>query len=58
MDQLLDRFCDRERVPAVAAAVIAADGSVEADVTGVRRRGTTDRVNVSDAWHIGSCARR
>ncbi len=57
MNQLLDRFCDRERVPAVAATVIAADGSVEATVAGVLRRGTADRVTVSDAWHIGSCAK-
>ena len=57
MNQLLDRFCKRERVPAVAAAVIAADGSVEAAVAGVLRRGTADRVTVSDAWHIGSCAK-
>ena len=57
MDQLLDKFCDRERVPAVAAAVIAADASVETAVAGVRRRGAADRVTVSDAWHIGSCAK-
>ena len=57
MDQLLDRFCDRERVPAVAAAVIAADGAVEAAVAGVLRRGAADRVTVADAWHIGSCAK-
>ncbi len=57
MNQLLDGFCDRDRVPAVAAAVIAADGSVEAAVAGVLRRGTADRVTVSDAWHIGSCGK-
>ena len=57
MNQLLDNFCDKERVPAVGAAVVTAGASVEASVAGVLHRGAADRVTLSDAWHIGSCAK-
>ena len=57
MKELLERFRGREQVPAVAAARVDADGIVESAVSGVRRRDTTDEVTMSDAWHIGSCAK-
>lgn len=57
MKELLERFRGREQVPAVAAAIVGADGVVESAVSGVRRRDATDDVVISDAWHIGSCAK-
>lgn len=57
MKELLERFRGRERVPAVAAAIVDADGIIESAVSGVRRRDATDEVTISDAWHIGSCAK-
>jgi len=57
MKELLERFRGREQVPAVAAAIVDADGIIEPAVSGVRRRGTADEVTMSDAWHIGSCAK-
>ena len=57
MKELLEQFRGREQVPAVAAAIVDADGIVESAVAGVRRRDATDEVRMSDAWHIGSCAK-
>lgn len=57
MDELLRRFVQRHRVPAVAAAVVPAEGSVEEHVVGVRRRGSRDLALATDRWHIGSCTK-
>ena len=57
MDEILRRFVQRHRVPAVAAAVVGADGAVECRVAGVRRRGSSDVALASDRWHIGSCTK-
>ena len=55
--ELLEDFVRVCRVPAVAAALVGADGSVDAEVAGTRRRGFDDPARVSDRWHIGSCAK-
>ncbi|MYI18902.1 MAG: beta-lactamase family protein [Acidimicrobiia bacterium] len=57
MDEPLRRFAKRHRVPAVAAAVVPAEGPVEVHVFGVRRRGSRDPALVSARWHIGSCTK-
>lgn len=57
MDEILRRFVQRRRVPAVAAAVVPAEGPVEEHVVGVRRRGSRDVALASDRWHIGSCTK-
>ena len=55
--ELLEYFVQRYRVPAVAAALVRADGSVEMQVAGTRRRGFDDPARLSDRWHIGSCTK-
>ncbi len=57
MKELLERFREREHAPAVAAAIVDAGGIVESAVSGLRRRDAADEVTISDAWHIGSCAK-
>jgi len=51
------RFCVRERVPAVGAAVIDREGRLHLAVVGRRRRDRPERVVVGDQWHIGSCTK-
>jgi CubicO group peptidase (beta-lactamase class C family) len=41
-------------LPAMAAAVVNAQGAVFSAASGVRRKGAADPVTVRDAWHIGS----
>ena len=55
--ELLEDFVRVCRVPAVGAALVHADGSVDAEVAGTRRRGFDEPVRASDRWHIGSCAK-
>lgn len=55
--ELLEDFVRVCRVPAVGAALVQADGSVDAEVAGTRRRGFDEPVRASDRWHIGSCAK-
>lgn len=55
--ELLEDFVRVCRVPAVGAALVGADGSVDAEVAGTRRRGFDEPARASDRWHIGSCAK-
>lgn len=53
----LERFAARLGVPGAAVAVIDADGTVDAAVTGTTRRGHVEPVSLDHQWHIGSCAK-
>ncbi len=55
--QQLSRFRDRLDVPALFGGVIDADGVVELDAVGVRRRGHAETVTTDDRVHIGSCCK-
>ena len=55
-DLLVD-FRDRFAVPALGAALISRNGTLELDVIGDRRRNAPDPVTTTDQWHIGSCAK-
>ena len=55
--ELLEDFVRVCRVPAVGAALVHADGSVDVEVAGTRRRGFDEPARASDRWHIGSCAK-
>jgi CubicO group peptidase (beta-lactamase class C family) len=57
MRDVLAPFLARYRVPAIGAAVVDVDGTCDARVAGVRRRGHPDPIELTDAWHIGSCAK-
>ncbi|MEO8271723.1 MAG: serine hydrolase, partial [Aureliella sp.] len=50
----LAEICRKHDVPAMTAAVINANGIVKADCFGVRKRGTSDKVQLSDRFPIGS----
>jgi len=41
-------------LPAMAAAVVDTSGIVALGAAGLRHRGTTDSVEIGDAWHLGS----
>ena len=53
----LAEICRKHDVPAMAAAVINSDNLVEAQCFGVRKRGTTDVVALSDRFPLGSCTK-
>ena len=55
--QELRKFRDNIGVPAILGGVIFANGELEADAVGIRRRGYPEEVHVSDAIHIGSCCK-
>lgn len=53
----LELFQKKLGVPSVFGGVINEDGSLDLDVVGVRRRGSSDAVSASDSVHIGSCCK-
>ena len=53
----LSRFSETLKIPAVAGGVLLSDGTLDYDVVGVRRRGSNDKAEKHDKWHIGSCAK-
>ena len=50
----LDAMTSNGSVPAMAAAVVKAEGILFSAASGVRRKSASDPVSVHDAWHIGS----
>ena len=53
----LAEICRKHDVPALAAAVVNAKGLVTSDCFGVRKRGTSDELEMSDRFPIGSCTK-
>jgi CubicO group peptidase (beta-lactamase class C family) len=54
LTDLLDQVLAESGLPAIAVAVVEADGSIQAAVSGVRQVGSTDSVRIDDRFHIGS----
>ncbi|TWU10129.1 serine hydrolase [Allorhodopirellula heiligendammensis] len=52
-DQLAE-LCRKHDVPGMTAAVVNAEGLVQADCFGVRKRGTSDKIELTDRFPIGS----
>lgn len=50
-------ICRKHDVPAMAAAFVNSEGIVEAKCSGDRKRGTKDKVQISDRFPIGSCTK-
>lgn len=48
---------ERYGLPALAAAVVRADGSSRVAATGIRRVNSPELVRVNDLFHIGSCTK-
>src|SRR5690606_14958700 len=47
----------RGNFPAVAAAIVRPEGTVNHAVLGVRRLESRDVVRLDDGWHLGSCGK-
>jgi CubicO group peptidase (beta-lactamase class C family) len=54
MASKLAEICRKHNVPAMTAAVVNENGLVTAQCFGVRKRGTTDNVELSDRFPLGS----
>jgi CubicO group peptidase (beta-lactamase class C family) len=50
----LAELCRKHDVPAMSAAVVNAKGLVKSDSFGVRKRGTSDKIDLADRYPIGS----
>ena len=50
----LAEICRKHDVPAMSAAVVNSKGLVQSQCFGVRKRGTSDKVELSDRFPIGS----
>jgi CubicO group peptidase (beta-lactamase class C family) len=57
MSSKLAEICRKHNVPAMTAAVVNSTGLVLADCHGVRKRGTSDKVELSDRFPLGSCTK-
>jgi D-alanyl-D-alanine carboxypeptidase len=54
LQDVVERMLGPSRAPAIAAAVLRADGELETAVAGVRRVTGSDAVEVDEPFHIGS----
>src|SRR5262245_22762609 len=54
---LLQPLLERHKVPALAAAVVRADGPVRVGAVGVRQAGRPEKVTADDRFHLGSCTK-
>ncbi len=50
----LAEICRKHDVPAMAYAVVNAEGIIQSQCAGNRKRGTSDKVELSDRFPIGS----
>ncbi len=53
----LEEICRKHDVPAMTAAVVDANGLVKSGCFGHRKRGTSDKVELSDRFPLGSCTK-
>src|SRR5690349_3754146 len=47
----------KAKLPALGGAIVTTDGLEAAWVGGVRANGHEEKVEVGDAWHLGSCTK-
>lgn len=57
LNALLETHRTTAKLPGLAAAVVRGGETIAIGAVGVRRDGGTDKVTVSDKWHIGSCTK-
>jgi CubicO group peptidase (beta-lactamase class C family) len=57
LDQILERIRAKNKLPALAAAVVKDGRMVACGAVGFRKVGSPVRVTVMDKWHIGSCTK-
>jgi CubicO group peptidase (beta-lactamase class C family) len=54
---MLSDITRKHNVPAMTAAVVNSDGLIQAGSFGVRKRGTNDKVALTDRFPLGSCTK-
>jgi CubicO group peptidase (beta-lactamase class C family) len=57
LDAFLSPLREEHDVPALAAAVVRADGLIATGAVGVRKAGSEEKVTLEDRWQIGSCTK-
>ena len=57
LGEILEEVRDKHDVPALAAAIVTADGEIVYEVVGVRKRGSSKKAERSDLFHLGSCTK-
>lgn len=57
LNEVLEEVRARYGVPALAGAIVHADGVIAAGAAGARRAGSPEEVTVDDLFHIGSCSK-
>jgi CubicO group peptidase (beta-lactamase class C family) len=57
LDQILEQIRSKNKLPALAAAVIRNGQTIACGAVGFRKVGSPERVTVNDKWHIGSCTK-
>jgi CubicO group peptidase (beta-lactamase class C family) len=55
--EMLRPIRERHDLPALAAAVVVGDETIALGVDGVRKRGSPEKVERDDRWHLGSCTK-
>lgn len=54
---VLEPIRAKHDLPALGGAIVTTDRLTALGVTGLRRRGGTEKVTVDDRWHLGSCTK-
>jgi CubicO group peptidase (beta-lactamase class C family) len=57
LNEILKPIREKHDLPALAAAIVTADGIRAIGATGVRRAGHDEPVTTDDLWHLGSCTK-
>ena len=57
LDSLLEPIREKNKLPAIAAAVVREGQTVAIGAVGLRKEGSPERVTLEDKWHIGSCTK-
>lgn len=57
LESTLSALRDKHHFPAIGAAVIHADGTIEVAVVGVRKAGSDVAATAEDQFHLGSCTK-
>ena len=56
-DRILERVRTKHKLPGLAAALVCGEKVLASGVTGVRRQGTSERLDSADRFHIASCTK-
>ena len=57
IEAALSEFRRQHGVAAIGASIVDSRGKIISQVVGVRRGDSTEKVCLSDSWHIGSCTK-